>query len=112
MTPELKTKILAAAGGTQTGALLACVLGVERAAPYFTGKGTITSDGFLMCNFVDRDNQHHHGAFVGSFSDLTANLIRLRDFMQMSKADYNELTLAVSSWISQDYRSASLAGRR
>lgn len=108
MTPELKTKILAAAGRTQTGALLACILGEARPAPYFTGKGVITSDGFLMCNFVDRDNTFHPGAFVGSFHDLTDNILRLRDFMQLSKADYNDLSLTVSGWIGQDYRSGSL----
>lgn len=104
MTPELTTKILAATGHTQTGSIIACAVGQERPAPYFTGKGIITSDGFLMCDFVDRVNQHHMGAFIGHVSSLEENLERVVVHCTLNKEERAELGAAIDAWISQDYR--------
>lgn len=106
MTPELKTKILAATRGTQTGAILACIFGEDREAePRFEGKAIVTSDGFLMANFVDRNGAYHHGAFVGAVSDLDENLLRLKRHMDLTNAEYNALTALAADWVAQDYRS-------
>lgn len=105
MTPKLKTEILATTRGTQTGAILACIFGEDRdAEPRFEGKAIVTSDGFLMANFVDSNGTYHHGAFVGSVSDLDENLVRLQRHMGLTNAQYGELTADVDSWIQTDYR--------
>lgn len=104
MSPELKAKILTATGHTQTGAIIACAVGEERPAPYFTGKGIITSDGFLMCGFVDRNQQHHMGAFVGHTRSLEENLERVVAHCALTKEERAELGAAIDAFISQDYR--------
>lgn len=105
MTPELKNKIVAASRGTMTGALVACALGLERdALPRYVGTGIITSDGWLMCNFVDRDGTFHPGAFVGAADDLAANIAHLARYMKLGEADGKELAKIMGDWIGQNYR--------
>lgn len=105
MNTELKTKILAAARGTQTGALIACALGEERdALPRFVSTGIITSDGFLMCNFIDGNGTFRPGAFVGSYADLIGNLDLLATHCALTTPEKLELLAVIKGWISQDYR--------
>ena len=108
MSPELKSCILATTRGTQIGAILSCAMGEDRdVLPRYTGKASITSDGFIMCSFVGRDGDHHSGAFVGSVEDLDANLARLKAHMHLSNAQYNDLAAIVAGWISDDWRSSA-----
>lgn len=106
MTPDFKQRILDTTRGTQTGAIIACAMDKERdAIPRYVGKAIVTSDGYVMCSFVDRHGETHSGAFVGSVEDLDNNLLRLKNHMHLSNSQYNELTAIVTGWISQDYRS-------
>lgn len=95
---------IAATRDSQFGAILACALGREQAAPYFYGKATVTSDGFVQCNFCDKDGDHHWGAFVGAFSDLDRNVERLAKHLKLNSDDHNALTAAVAGWIGKDWR--------
>lgn len=116
MEQALKEKIVATTSGTKTGAILRCALGLNRTTgdskgpqtevigPAFIGKASVTSDGYVMCNYIDRDGTPHMGAFVGSVSDLDDNLKHVRNFMGLTAEQYNALTAAVADWIATDYR--------
>jgi hypothetical protein len=106
-----KDRTVAAASGTQTGAIVAAALGITIDAPCFGKSACVTSDGFLMADFVDRNHALRMGAFVGSVSDLIANVKRLADHMKLEPAERSDLFAAVRGWVSQDYSSAKLIGR-
>ena len=100
-----KDKALAATRGSQFGAILRCAFDVEREAkPRFCGKATITSDGFVMCDFVDLNGGAHWGAFVGDFTGLDRNVEGLAKHLALNSDDHNALTAAVTNWIATDYR--------
>lgn len=100
MNKDLQAKILAATVGTKFGAILRCALNVERdAVPRFVGKATATSDGFVMCDFVDADGEGHWGAFVGSRSDLVRNMKGLAGHLQLTIDEEIELQHIVAAWL-------------
>ena len=95
-----QTKALEATRGSRLGAIIACALNTDRdATPRFEGTAFVTSDGFLMCNFVDRDGEPHWGAFVGDFSDLKANVIGLTEHLKLNEADAKAFRSAVMGWV-------------
>jgi hypothetical protein len=94
-----KQKALAATRGSQFGAIVACALGEKTRAPYFSGRPSITSDGYVMCNFVDRNGEGHMGAFVGSFSDVQRNTKGLADHLKLNVEDRAEYTGALTKWL-------------
>ena len=102
---DWQARAVTAAEGTQTGRIVACALGQEVAAPRFCGKATITSDGFVMCDFIDQHEQFRHGAFVGGVSDLEQNVLRLADHLRLDEAARQELCRKVQEWVETDYRS-------
>ena len=100
MNTELKNKLLACTVGSQFGAILRCAMNVERGAePRFNGKATVTSDGFVMCNFVDSRGDHHWGAFVGSKQDLWGNVLGISNHLKLTKPEIAELTTLVDAWL-------------
>lgn len=109
MDKKLADRLLDAADGTKTGAILRCALnrtGTE--LPRFVGKALITSDGFLLCNFYDADTNYHAGAFVGSYADLQDNLFGMYGLavqLKLTKDEEAELQALVKNWITIDYRS-------
>ena len=109
MKEETKHIIVTELRGSQTGAIVACALGVELPGARFTSKAVVTSDGYLQANFVGNDEVAHHSAFVGSFGDLETNIadaIRfLKECSGLSDEDADELRTAVlSDWIAADFR--------
>jgi hypothetical protein len=91
-----------------TGAIVACALNRERlAVPRYVGKATITSDGWVMCDFVDSDHRKHLGAFVGGVSDLEANVRGLARHCRLNSDEQENLFQAVRNWIAQDARSGA-----
>jgi hypothetical protein len=112
MTPETKKQIVAQLHGSQTGAIVACALGIAMPAPRFTSKAIVTSDGYVQANFVDRDGTTRHSAFVGSVDELQVNLSHAITFLQrtidLSTEDSEELIdLVIPGWIATDYRKAA-----
>lgn len=100
MKQELQKKILAVTQNGQFGAILRCALDVERdALPRFTGRAMVTSDGFVMCNFVDSSGQVRMGAFVGSKADLVQNVEGLSRWLKLSPEDERELRTLVDGWL-------------
>lgn len=93
------------AQGTHTGAILVCALGRASLGPRFSGKASITSDGFVMCDFVGRDGQFHPGALVGGVSELERNVLRLAEYLSLAEDARQELRRAIQAWIVNDYRS-------
>lgn len=107
MADDWRQTVLAATHGTQLGAILWTALDMpvpEENEPCFVGKATITSDGFIMCDFRDRNGVYRPGAFVGSVSDLEDNIVGLAAYLNLP-ADYRaELGMAIHGWIGHDYR--------
>ena len=100
-----KNTALAATKGSRFGAILACALDVDRKAiPRFVGKASITSDGFVMCDFVDSSGHGHYGAFVGAVSDLDSNVKWLAEHLSLNSADHAALESTVRQWIGTDWR--------
>jgi hypothetical protein len=108
---DWKDKAVAATRGTKTGAILRCALGVasEPGEAFFTGKASVTSDGFVMCNFTGVNGEHHMGAFVGDVSQLNANVEGLARHLKLNAADKAELLDVIQQWIGIDYRAKGAA---
>ena len=101
-----KAKILAATRGTQLGAIAICALGKKATRnPRFIGKASITSDGFIMCDFVDSSGQYRPGAMVGRVGDLECNAIGVATHCELSPADRLAWFAQVQEWIATDWRS-------
>lgn len=108
---QWKEDLLDATDGTRTGAIARCALGrnTEHLCPRYTGKASITSDRYVMCDFVDRDGRFHHGAFVGGVEELTANIVGVADHLRLSPPRRAEWFRVCRAWIAQDYSGRGLA---
>jgi hypothetical protein len=98
-----KEKSLAATRGTKFGAVVACALNHETPAPCFSGKASVTSDKFVMCNYTDANGEGHMGAFVGSLDDIERNAVGLANHLKLSGDERSEYSAALASWIALDY---------
>jgi hypothetical protein len=58
---DWKLKVLEGTQGTQSGSILRNVFDANRDTDYlrFEGKASITLDGFVMCNFIDKNGNGH-----------------------------------------------------
>ena len=109
MTDTMQERALAATNGSQLGAILRCAFNKNglNETPRFTGRASITSDGFVMCNFVDRYGHDHMGAFVGDTKDLNDNITGLVKHLKLNDDEIEELHNAVYvKWIGTDWRGA------
>lgn len=108
----LKDKILAATKDTRLGAVLQCAMDPAGPRPYpcFIGKATITSDGYVMCDFFDGDGQLRLGAFVGAAESLERNVGALGAHLGLDEAQKAQLFALAKSWIGKDYRSEKSRG--
>lgn len=82
----------------------------DRSGPRFIGKAVITSDGFAMCDFVDRNGEHHIGAFVGAWSDVERNMEGLAEHLKLTRKEAESFAKVIQSWIATDYRGPSRSG--
>jgi hypothetical protein len=104
-TPDLERRIMSATRNFKFGAIIACAAGVaDEACPRFVGKASVTSDGFVMCDFVDHDGDYHHGAFVGAMADLTRNITGLTDHLGLDAKEGAELGAVLDGWTGSDHR--------
>jgi len=87
---DWKEKSLLATRGTKFGAVIACALNHETPAPYFSGKASVTSDGFVMCSYTHNNGEHRMSAFVGSFDDIQRNAIGLADHLKLTDEERGE----------------------
>lgn len=93
-----------ASRGSQTGAIVACAFGVDRDhKPRFTGHANVTSDGFVMCNFVTKDGEAKWGAFVGAYSDFKRNIEGLIKFAKLEGDDRATFVKTLNGWIARSY---------
>jgi len=81
---------------------------MRRTDAYFVGEATITSDGFLMCDFVDADGVMHHGAFVAHWNDIAAQANGLdRHIRENIVSDWGTpVQDAMWRWVGADFRGA------
>jgi hypothetical protein len=107
MTDELANKILR---HTIEGGKLHCILrsafgmASNKHFPRFGNSAIITSDGYVMADFVDAEGLGHHSAFVGAWDDIARNVQGLMDHMKLNDDDRSALAAAMMNWISRDYR--------
>ena len=105
--PAWHAKAIEATRGNQSqmGALVIAILGKRpKYGPWFGKSATITTDGYLICDFMDRHQAFHMGAFVGSVRDLIVNLRGLADHLQLNDEDRKAMFLAARQWIATDCR--------
>jgi hypothetical protein len=98
-----KTLAYSATRGTQLGAIYCCAFDRPTSNPRFHGKATVTSDGFILCDFTNRHGWRMPGAFVGSIGDLRRNVAGLAAHLRLSDADRAELETGINQWIGVDY---------
>jgi hypothetical protein len=95
-------------GQSQLGAILCAVLRTRWGRPLsFNYSATVTSDGFVMCDFVDRHGTMRMGAFVCSVRELIENFRGLADHCKLDDKDRTELFKELRAWIYTDYRAKS-----
>lgn len=58
----------------------------------------VTSDGFVMCDFIDRTGEGHMGAFVGGSRDVVRNANGLARHLDLSAEDRKALFAALHGW--------------
>lgn len=105
-------RLIACSEGSQLGGVVRCALGRNEPGvhPAFIGKAVITSDGFIMCDFIDRDGNRHMGAFVGSVGDFERNVKGVADHLQLSDEDRAAWYAAARGWIGMNYARALRIG--
>ncbi len=102
----INPKILQASKGSQLGAIIRCAYGIERdAMPRFEGKASVTSDGYVMCNFVARNGDHHMGAFVGDMADFERNVEGIAKHCALDADERKAFLATMRGWIGTDWRS-------
>lgn len=102
-------RALAATRQSKTGAILRCALKADNdGIPRYEGKASVTSDGFMICDFVNREGQRHMGAFAGSMEDLENNVEGLAVHLGLNAEETEELRKVLTvDWVGMDYRSTS-----
>lgn len=81
-------------------------LDLRRTTSTFRGKATVTSDGYVMCDFVRDGGDYHPGAFVCSVGDLMRNARDLDTHIRSYIDTWDgHVTAAIRGWIGRDWRS-------
>lgn len=92
-------RLLAATKNTQLGAIIRCAYGLERdSLPRFCGKACMTSDDFIMCNFIDSNGIGHLGAFVGSRQDFNRNVAGVALHCKLDPAERAMFFNVMNDW--------------
>lgn len=100
-----KHKVLEAARGntTQLGTILGAALRYEfEQPPRFAHRGNTTSDGFVMCSFMQGNGTQHTGAFVGTVADVVRNTVGIAEHCELTPDERKALFLAMQGWIGPD----------
>jgi hypothetical protein len=104
MDSKSMKRILDASAGTQLGAIIRCAYDLERdAIPRFCGKAVMTSDDYIMCNFIDRNGIGHMGAFVGSRTDFDRNVLGIALHCKLGPAERAMFVNTMNDWAGVKY---------
>ncbi len=76
----------------------------EEQFPRFGRSATITSDGFVICDFWDHNGDYHGGAFVGAMSDINRNREGLAKHLDLNIMERADLDTAFARWFKDDWR--------
>jgi len=103
MNKKAQSKLLAVTRGSKLGAIIRCALNIpfgidNPMTPRFHGKAIMTSDDFIMCDFVDRDGEPHFGAFVGSRQDFNRNIAALAVHCDLAASDRAVFFEIMNDW--------------
>lgn len=105
-----QARAIEATRGNQSrlGAIVMAVLGQTPKEPPAFGLGAvITSDGYIMCDFLTRDGELHTAAFVGAVADLVDNCRGLADHLKLADDERLAFFQSVRAWVKRDYRAVS-----
>lgn len=72
--------------------------------PWFGRHAAITSDGFVLCDFMSKSRGMCPGAFVGSLAEVRDNFRGLADHLKLSDTEREDLFKAVRGWLATDHR--------
>lgn len=77
--PDHLKQALDATKGSRLGAMLNVALmgqdqPTDEGCPHFLGKAHVTSDGFIMWDFVTQHGDHHLGALAGDWQSFMDNI--------------------------------------
>jgi hypothetical protein len=96
-------RAIAATRGNQTqfGTILLNALNRNQngAFPQFHGRASLTVDGYVLCNFTDRDGHLHHGAFMGELADVVRNTDDLAAHLHLSDEERASLRGVIERWL-------------
>jgi hypothetical protein len=105
--PDWINDLRLATQGSHFGAVLTVAFHwpVAKGWPAFDGRATLSSDGFLLCNFTEANGSGGHpGAFVGSLADLCRNLAGVAAHLALTVGARETLARVVADWIGSAYQ--------
>lgn len=89
----------------KTHAIIAVMLGREpRTNQSFHGKAIVTSDGFVMCDFIDSNGRYHYGALVCDHAELVENMQGVMAALELTAGDRLIVNQLIRDWVGTDYR--------
>lgn len=101
-------KAIAATRGNQTqlGCILIAVMqrSAQHGCPRFGQRCIITSDGYVMARFQDRERIMHESALVCHVQELIDNLRGLAEHLDLSREDREAMFGEVRKWVETDHR--------
>lgn len=102
----LVDRILEVTSRTWTGAMLRAVFRDpdDTIIPRFGHAASVTSDNFIICDFVGSDGQYHVGAFAGSMNEFEESVARLVAHLKLTEAEIELIQKAIAVWVVTDYR--------
>lgn len=103
---DWRYKVLNATGPGKLRILALYVLNKHMGtSPRCAGPWIITSDGFVMGDWIDRDSTFHHGAMICDVEDLIRNFRGLAEHAKLTQAESDLFFAEIRKAIHTDYRS-------
>lgn len=72
--------------------------------PYLVGKATVTNDGQVLCDFVERGGTYYFNARIGDDEDFARNIAGLAVAAGLDDLERIEFLARVNNWIGRDER--------
>jgi hypothetical protein len=115
MRPVTIRRAVVATAGTKFGAIFLATLDQKtcddiRAAfkladyPAFASSASVTSDGYIIADFVDQHGRGHSGAFAGLYDDFQSNVDGLAKHLRLAGEELKAYRNQMNAWVKEDWR--------
>ena len=103
---DWRFKMVKATRGSQTqlGTLLLAIINKSRPKPSYGDQGYITSDGYLLADFVDKRGEYHPAAFIAPIKTVVDAFRAAADEAKLDGDEVIALFTEFRRWIGSDDR--------